>query len=190
MSSAQPQDPKLPRFTVREAQMAEFLADAGNMLDALQSAEQRLRDQRVLLDLAADKLKQHCDRIDETTERCTKAINSVEKSSRERYTTAIVEMTRRALEQALAEVRAAGETERTSLLQTGARHTGAAARPKATVATSVNHWPDRSPATQVPPVAQHIQPLQPPTAPLWLRYPRVNLVITAASLSVAYYLVR
>lgn len=187
MTPEQPQEHKLPRFTVREAQMAEFLADAGNMLQTLQATEQRMRDQRALLELAADKLRQQCDRVDETTERFTKAINGVDKATRDRFTQAVVELARRTLEQAIAEIRAAGEAERQRLLHgpTGAgacRAAQAAAAPShASVATAQADRAAGAASARPPP---H-QPL-----PLWRRYPRTNLVIGAALLTITYVIAR
>lgn len=197
MTPEQPQEQKLPRFTVREAQMAEFLADAGNMLQTLQAAEQRMRDQRALLEQAADRLQQQCDRVDETTERFTNAINNVDKATRDRFMQAVVEMTRRALEQATAEIRAAGQAELQRLMQgrpvVDARlespnsAEGAAAAAATTSAAIPVAGAQSATARASYAATAGIEPLQRPL-PLWRRYPLVNLVISAALLSVAYLL--
>lgn len=185
MTPEQPQEHKLPRFTVREAQMAEFLADAGNLLQTLQAAEQRLRDQRALLELASDKLQRQCDRVDETSERFTKAIKSVDKATRERFTQAVVEITRRALEQAMAEIRAAGQAERQRLVPASPEVEAARAAP-----VTVGRSEATGAITRTDRVAGYAstgaQPNQLP--PLWWRYPRINLVIGAALLTIAYFI--
>ena len=165
--------------------MAEFLADAGNLLQTLQAAEQRLRDQRALLELASDKLQRQCDRVDETTERFTNAINSVDKATRERFTQAVVEITRRALEQAMAEIRAAGQAERQRIAQAGPDAEAARAAPIA-----VGPSEEAGAITRRDRVAggasarSQLNELP----PLWWRYPRINLVIGAALLTIAYFI--
>ena len=190
MSAEQPREAPLPRFTAREAQMAEFLADAGNMLDALHAAEQRLHDQRQALDLAAEKLQQQCDRVDETTARFTKAVNSLEKASRERYSGAIVEMTRGAVQQALAEVRAAGQAERQQLHQPTQPVLANTEMPNPAPGPAATNGGGAPAEARPMPTATHDPlSLRPNLAPLWLRYPTANVIIGVGLLAVTYFFI-
>lgn len=140
--TAEPIPPPTPkRLTAREALIAEALHDCARLLDradqALAKGEEvlaHIEQARAQLEAQVAAMADHRQQVDAATERYSKALISLDKSARERYTATVVEQTRTALNSVLGELRAASALEQDRLHQAAAAAIAVAAQAHANAA--------------------------------------------------------
>lgn len=96
----------------REALIAEALVDCGHLLatarHALSEAQQIARD----IEAATAAMTEQREQLQRTIGLYGQTLHTLDKAARERFTATVVEQTRKALDQACAELRQSGEEER------------------------------------------------------------------------------
>lgn len=129
------------RLTAREALIAEALHDCARLLDradqTLARSEELLRrieQAHARLEAQDAALAEHLEQVDAATERYSKALFSLDKSARERYTATVVEQTRTALNAIMGELRAASALEQERLHQAAVAAIAVAAHAHASTA--------------------------------------------------------
>jgi hypothetical protein len=177
----------------REALIAEAIADCGQMLVKVQQVLKQSEQIGQEIERATATLSEQSARLEATIARYGQTLYMLDKGSRERFTATVVEQTRQAVAQALAEVRAAGEIERQRLAQespsVSARAVDGAIGEQSgntvqQVSGAMGVQQKQSPPAESPsgvPAAAR--------SPLWLRYPTANTIIGVAMLAVTYFFI-
>jgi len=177
----------------REALIAEAIADCGQLVAKVEQVLSQSEQIGQEIERATATLTEQSTRLEATIARYGQTLYMLDKGARERFTATVVEQTRQAVAQALAEVRAAGEIERQRLA-----HESQSASARAVAGTT-----GEQSANSLQPVSDAMrvqQPQSPPAgaasdasaamrAPLWLRYPTANVIIGVGLLAVSYFFI-
>jgi len=177
----------------REALIAEAIADCGQLVAKVQQVLSQSEQIGQEIERATATLTEQSTRLEATIARYGQTLYMLDKGARERFTATVVEQTRQAVAQALAEVRAAGETERQRLAlesqSASALAVAGATGEQSADALQPVSWAMGVQQPQSPPAGAPSDASAAARAPLWLRYPTANVIIGVGLLAVTYFFI-
>ncbi len=172
-TSQSPTSADRPALTLREAMVAESLADLVQAHQSILATEQRL------IALNED-LSAQADKIEQQLQQYGKVIQTFNQAGYKKYAIGLVEQTRAAIQEVRTAVKQELEANRAAELS-ATQAPAAVAPPPSLMRRMASRL-----LARLQPAAHDPWALKPAQLPLWMRYPRINLAITAAGCTLLY----